>query len=351
MKVLFVSTNNPGVKFYRFYQFAQKMSELGLAHCRIFPDFEPKRMESDEWELKANENITQIEQMVDWSDIIVCQYIHTPMGLSFVEAMRDKKPTLMEVDDLFSQVPHYSNAYVTNEPGGAGEIWGKRQAMESVGIITTTEYLKKHYQEWNKNVHVIPNCIDLKIWDQYKIHTNGNIRIGWIGGSNHDGDLKLIKDVLFEILDNYPKVEVMMTSVPPPDWKHERFIANSKWVPIDEYPKFVKELSYEIGIAPLKDNEFNRGKSNLRYQEYSACKIPTIASNVEPFRKDFKGILAGSDDEWFEGLSKLIEDVDFRLKLGWNAYYDIQEKFNLESISRKYAEILGGFIDGTSRMC
>lgn len=345
IKVLFLQTNNSGVAFYRLYQFAQRMSELGLAHSRMYPPWDVKNVVMRDWENDFKETMPVLTEMVDWADIVVIQYIHSDKGLSIVQAVRDLKPTLMEADDYFSQVPCESIAYDSNMPGYAQDIWATRQIIESHGVITTTEYLKNHYQKWNKKVHVAPNCIDFDMWDQYKTHSNEKIRIGWIGGDTHQGDLKMVKDALYAILDKYPNVEVYIICGNPPAWeKHDRLNLVATWASIMDYPKMVKDFSFDIGIVPLKDNYFNRGKSNLKYLEYSACKIPTVASNVEPFRKDFAGILTeNSDDEWINSISKLVEDQDYRLQMGSDGYLNVKEKFNLNNIAIQYADCLKGY--------
>ena len=345
VKILFLATNNPGVVYYRMYSFANKMSELGLAHCRLFPDWEPRNMQMQNWEEDYDKIMPTLTEQVDWADFVVFQYVHSAKGLTLVQAIRDLKPTFMEADDYFSQVPKDSIAYDSNQPGYAQDVWGTRQLCESKGAVTTTEYLKNHYQNWNGNVHVIPNCIDFDLWDSYERHPNGRVRIGWIGGDTHGGDLKLVKDVVYEILEKFSNVEVFIVCGNPPDWqKHERLNLVGSWSIITEYPKKVKDLSFDIGIVPLRDHYFNRGKSNLKYLEYSACKIPTVASDVEPFRKDFHGYLASCDNDWMMHLSHLIENSDHRIQIGWNAYYDVRDKFNLNTIARKYADLVMGFV-------
>ncbi|MBU0762801.1 MAG: glycosyltransferase, partial [Candidatus Altiarchaeota archaeon] len=109
-----------------------------------------------------------------------------------------------------------------------------------------------------------------------------------------------------------------------------------KWYPIDEYPQRVKDLNIDIALAPLRDSDFNRAKSNLRWLEYSALKIPTVASNVEPFRciEDQKtGLLVTEPGEWENAISELIEDQSKRKMIGENAYHEVKKNFNVEKIA------------------
>lgn len=351
--VLFIESVNPGVGYYRIFSFAKKMHELGLAKTKIFPEFDPYRIQTPDWERDLFKDCLPIlSGLIEWADFVVLQYISSPEGLSLAEAIKDVKPCYMEVDDYFSQVPYYSISYDFNKPGDSGDFWSLRQMMISTGVITTTQYLADRYKEYNDNIHVIPNCIDFDVWDSYKSHSNENIRIGWIGGATHDGDLRIVKEVLYDLLIEYKNIEVYIVTHPAPNWKKvDRMNLMTKWVTIDKYPEHVKNLSFDIGLSPLRDNYFNRAKSNLRYLEYSACKCPTVASNVEPFKTNYAGMIAEDEMDWFDQLSLLIKDQDLRLKKGFKAYFDVKEKFNLEVVARDYAAMIEGALNSGLGKC
>ena len=296
---------------------------------------------SPDWERKLKENIGEMEEQVKWADVIVCQYINSPEGLSVVQAMRDLKPTFAEVDDYFKQVPYQSIAYDENKPGDGQDLWATRQMMESKGVIVSTPWLVDKYKEYNPNIKCIPNCIDFDLWDSFDRIPHDLIRIGWIGGATHEGDLKLIKAVLYDLINTLPNIEVYIVSAPPPNWpKTERMHLVEKWVLMDEYTKHVKTLSFDIGLAPLRDNLFNRGKSNLRGLEYSACKIPTVASPVEPFKNGLPFWLANDDQEWYDQINLLATNEDVRKEAGILVYNEVKEKYNLETVARQYAQFL-----------
>lgn len=348
-KVLFLQTVNPGVGYYRIYCFAKRLQELGLARTGIFPEFNPNRVDVPRWDRGLfKDSLPILENYVSWADIIICQYIGSVEGLSFVEACKDLKPCYMEVDDLFGGVPHTSRAYDDNMPGSDLDYWATRQLMVSTGVITTTQFLKNQYRKYNDNIHVIPNCIDFSVWDATERKEHEKVRIGWAGGCTHEGDLKLVKDTLYFILDKYKNVEVWINSGPAPSWpKHDRLVLDSTWHTIDKYPAYLKGLSFDIGIAPLLDINFNRAKSNLRYLEYSACQVPTIASNVEPFKNDFCGYTVKNDDDWLTFLEGFIASKNLREEIGSIAYDSVKEKFNLDSITRQYAKLIGDINDGS----
>lgn len=339
-KVAFLYTINPGVTWYRFYQFMQRMSELNLVESMLFPDWDAKRLMTPNWERKMKENFPMIHEIVSWADMVVIQYIYSPEGLSLVQAVRDNKPCFMEVDDFFSGVPHSSIAFDSNAPGDSQDYWSTRQMMESTGVIVTTQWLKNQYSKYNPNIHIIPNCIDFRLWDK-EPKENEKVRIGWIGGATHEGDLKMVKEALYEVLDKYENVEVVICSSPPPNWTiHPKLKLMDKWAFIDEYANHVKSLNFDIGIAPLRDHNFNRAKSNLRYLEFSACGIPTVASDVEPFKKDFSGVNCSTHQEWVNALSRFIEDPEYRKREGQKAHDLVYDKFNLDKVCLDYYRLI-----------
>jgi glycosyltransferase involved in cell wall biosynthesis len=346
-KVAWIYTINPGVTFYRYYQFLQRMSEKELVNSFLFPDWDPTRLLSPDWEEKLDQYMGTFEELLKTVDMMVIQYVATAQGIALVQALRDKLPVFMEVDDYFSAVPSYSCAYQSNMPGDRQDVWATRQMIESTGLVCSTQYLADHGRKYNGNVHVIPNCINPFLWKMEPRSSNGKVRIGWVGGATHEGDLKIVKDVLYELLSAHPNLEVMICSGPPPDWpKHERLLLVNKWVTIDKYPEMVKSLNFDIGIAPLRDNYFNRSKSNLRFLEMSAMKIPTVASSVEPFKHDFCGYLCATDQEWFDTLSMLITSPSQREQDGLKAYDQVTTKFNLDKISMDY---YGLILEATGR--
>jgi len=332
------------------YCFAQKMHEMGLAKCAVFPEYSPEKIIVPDWEGNLfKDSLGDLSRYVEWADFVVCQYISTPEGLSLVEAIKDFKPCFMEVDDYFPQIPSYSVAYDQNSPGDRQHFWGTRQLIMSTGVITTTQYLADCYTEFNTNIHVIPNCIDFDLWDEAERENHPLIRIGWIGGATHEYDLKIVKKILYRILERNKNVEVYIVSGPPPAWEEtDRLCLSGRWTTIDRYPAYLKSLGYDIGVAPLRDNYFNRAKSNLRYLEYAACSTPTVSSNVEPFKHDFVGIIAETDLEWESTLQELIDNEEWRLKLGGLAYDSARQMFNLDDIAKQYASLIGRTLDGST---
>jgi len=335
-------------------QFADKIGEVSDIQC-MYPKFDPdQNFELPYYEMNIDNYIQEFTHLVSISDVVVCQSVHTTKFGCFIPSCKlthPHVPWLMECDDHPFAVEACNPSYRYTGPGSAIEQDIFDQCSDSDGIITSTDYLKDVFHSYSPETHVVPNAIDFNIWDKVKRPEKKDIiRIGWAGGSGHSKDLEIVYKPLIKILDKYPNVRVTFMHGPADyNLNHERFENfHNSWSNILEYPNSLGGLGFDIGIAPLHDSEFNRAKSNLRYLEYSAFSIPTVASNCEPFKKTIldgeNGFIARTSQDWVDKLSALIENPELRVRMGHNAYDLVKTKFNLETVARNYADLLKAFV-------
>ena len=276
--------------------------------------------------------------------------------LDLFEALKEAYPEkkfISETDDWIFDIPSYNVASHPYKPNSIYEQIAHKQLSISDAIICSTEFLKENMNRMfpGKPAYVIPNSIDFAVWDNLKpekvIEKNdGVIRIIYSGCGNHSGDLEIVKPVLLALLEEFSNLEVVMPQKFKcfDDVKHPRFIQLGRWAPIHIFPAFLKGLAGDIGIAPLRDNDFNRAKSNLRWLEYSALQIPTVASSVRPFNESIKhktdGLLCSTKGEWYALLKKLIEVQELRYVIGKEAYEQVKSRFNMDKTAERYVEVL-----------
>jgi glycosyltransferase involved in cell wall biosynthesis len=357
IKVFFFPTTNAGVVWQRMFQFFKYMRD-SEDFSPAMDDFDPNRMTPYEWQFKKNHNrmiLAEIEKIVSQADIVVFQFILADYGLAILDGLQHlfpRIPFLAEIDDYCLQINNDSPAFRTFLGNTEHSLSIRKHLEMSDAMIVSTPYLAKLYEEFNKNYKIIPNGIDFKIWDKLQNPPkHERIRIGWAGASTHHEDLRYVKPVIDKILEKYPDVEFFFMGGTP-DFlvnKHPRIIADNCWKNPYKYPQYIKNKGFDIGIAPLLDNNFNRGKSNLRWLEYSALNIPTVASCVEDFKRTIQdgktGFLCLELGEWEKRLSLLIEDEKLRREMGQNANDEVREKFNIEKISKEYMSFLKEFLD------
>lgn len=279
------------------------------------------------------------------ADIIIFQRVETRHALAAFYAMKDQfpdKPILSEIDDDIFDVAPYNPAAGCLKPGSDLTQFAIDQFRNSDGIITSTPYLKEVYSEFNEHIYVVPNSLDLLMWDSVPRKKKGGIRVGWIGSGSHSEDLKILETVIDPILQRNKEVKFVFASYfgedkeRVPDFLKDRRRVEivSKWSPILKYPAYLASLDLDIGLAPLVDNKFNRGKSNLRWLEYAGFGIPSVCSNVDHFTRTIRhgvdGYLANNQSDFINCIDALVKSQKLRKSIGKAAYARVCKDFNIE---------------------
>lgn len=363
LRVWFGATQFEGDVYYRMRGFADKMREQGVEAA--YENFDYKNTDEQRmWQNRCRNGIvlSQLDAILKVADLSVWQIVCHPDALAFLRCAKDVigKPMVTEIDDWLLDVPQYniaSGPFKTNSPN---EWYALQQLKLSDAIVTSTVFLSEKIASvpdlQGKRVYVIPNSIDFAIWDHLKEipfkKKEGIVRIGYSGCGNHGGDLYMIKPALLAILDNFPNVEFVYAvpmkdpHAPHQDFHitHERARCINEWYTMEQFPQMLKNWDLDIGIAPLVDNNFNRAKSNLRWLEYSALRLPCVASAVEPFRRTMlagqDGLLCRGSKEWYEALKHLIVNSQDRARLGDHAYARVKRNFNMDQVALRYIQVL-----------
>ena len=107
---------------------------------------------------------------------------------------------------------------------------------------------------------------------------------------------------------------------------------------------------WNIGMAPVVDNQFNKGKSHIKWMEYAMCKIPCVASKVYPYYKQIEGLdtiiegetgfLAIDGLDFYRKLKFLVDNPDVAKRIGENAYNEIVEKWQFDKNIDKLENII-----------
>lgn len=394
LNVLWICTETGGVNFFRAkmphdaYQKAYRKDDTAIIY------YEPgliKRMSHDgmlHWENelytdRAFEIRSDISQAVGWADVVIWMGLHSRASLDLFKWCRLRYPhvkMVMEIDDfLLSSARSNTAAGEVYRYGGELAKIGLEQMRISDGLIVSTPSLGEMYKPYAENVYAVENTVDLSLWPKRK--KNKRLTIGWIGAGAHDDDLGVIRNVVPRILEKYPEVEFSIVHGAPEFFKHKpdcEYLLNPnhplykkmqkcpkcggldrvKWThefrTIDKYPRWAASFGFDVGLAPLVDLNFTRGKSNLRWLEYSAMGIPTIASPLNHFRETIRDGETGfivkdnSEDIWFESIEKLILDKKLRETVGKKAYEEVKKNWCPSVMAKKYKFALEGIINAES---
>ena len=199
-------------------------------------------------------------------------------------------------------------------------------------VFAGNKYLADFARQFNKNVVIIPTTIDTDLFQPVKKYPNEKICIGWSGSVTTIEHLETKIKALAVIKNKYlEKVYFKIIG----DGNYYSKVLQTKGLPWIRNTE-VQDLSeFDIGIMPLPDTEWAKGKCGLKGLSYMALGIPTIMSpvgvNSEIITDNINGFLAESDEEWVEKLSLLIDSFELRQKLGNAGCKTVEEKFSVHS--------------------
>lgn len=263
---------------------------------------------------------TPRRDLVEDSDIIVFQRQHLPEALAAMEyANRAGKVTVYELDDDLWNIQPTNPAYPAwHSPG----LLDRAEAMLRAAkvVTTTTPVMAAVLKRFNPNVRVLPNMLPSEHWVGVERERHeGRTVIGWAGSAGRGADVKIIQNVVWQVLDVYPDVEFEHTAKDGFP-KHPR-VRELESVMIEQYPKTLAR--FDIALAPVADNRFNQAKSDLKFVEYGMLGLPVIASHVEPYAHSIvqgeSGFLAKNDKDWLKYLRRLIDNPALRDEIGGRA--------------------------------
>lgn len=361
MKVIFIvpyPTEGPSTR-YRVEQFMPYL-EKNQINCRIRP-FVSRRFYKILYKKGHLEKkifylfISTIRRLLDMFialkyDIIFIHLETFPFGPPFIEYFwwMLGKTIIYDLDDAI----YMKNKSIANKAFRFLKCSFKIPHIIKLSrrVIVCNRYLKTYTQQFidESKIDVIHTAIDTKKFDVKKNQKNKRLIIGWIGSHSTAVYLNQIKRALQGLAGKYDfllKVVGAGTNIEIPGVK----IENIKWTLENDVENF---QTLNIGIYPLPENEWIKGKTGFKTIQYMAVGVPCVVSSLGSNRdivEDGKnGFLASNDKEWIEKLSSLIEDSYLREKIGLAGRKTAEEKFSVEANAPKYLEIfrkVKGFVD------
>ncbi len=210
-------------------------------------------------------------------------------------------------------------------------------------VIVGNQYLANHAKLFSNNVQIIPTTIDTNYHKPQTKETHQTICIGWTGSETTIRHFKLIIPVLKQLKEKYgDKVHFIQISnvlYDVPEIELESVLWNAETE--------VSDLQrIDIGIMPLPDDEWAKGKCGFKGLQYMAMEIPTIMSpvgvNTEIIEDGVNGFFATSEQEWFSVLCRLIDDAQLRNEIGKKGRQTVVERYSIDSQKEKYLSLFEG---------
>ena len=210
-------------------------------------------------------------------------------------------------------------------------------------VITGNDYLA-HYakQAGASHVEVIPTVVDSERYCSNSSEKNGQLVIGWIGSPSTQRYVVEIGAVLEKVCTRFGACVLMVGA-------NENVKEQLSGVPVEVLPWSEQSETgavsqMDIGIMPLEDGPWEKGKCGYKLIQYMASGLPVVASpvgvNVKIVTECGSGRLAEDDAGWEGALALLLEDTELRRALGQSGRKKVEDVYSLQAQSPKLAHLL-----------
>jgi glycosyltransferase involved in cell wall biosynthesis len=250
---------------------------------------------------------------------------------------RSGVPIVFDFDDaIFVSYKSPSNGYLSylKFPSKTAEI-----CRLSTHIMAGNEFLAEYSREFNQNVTIVPTTIDTEKYLPKQQNTGSdNITIGWSGSFSTIQHLDTVRDVLQELAKTEqfrlrvigtPEYEIAGVDVEAMQWRAD--------TEVDDLSQI------DIGIMPLPDDNWSKGKCGLKALQYMALGIPTVCSpvgvNSTIIKDGVNGCLAGDAADWIEKIKQLIHNPELRQEMGRAGRETVEKEYSAKAVAPRVLEI------------
>lgn len=214
-------------------------------------------------------------------------------------------------------------------------------------VIAGNQYLAEYAEGFNEHVKVIPTTIDLSYHQTTSVSsTHKPICIGWTGTQTTIKYLDQLKAVFKELDEKYGE-SIKFKVICDTPWDFDEVeVENVKWSKQDE----IEQLDeIDIGIMPLSDDDWSKGKCGFKALQFMALKKAVVLSpvgvNAEIVADGVNGFWAKSREDWLRSLSLLIEEKKVRKELGEKGFQTVKEKYSVDSWKSTYLKLFNQLIE------
>ena len=258
-----------------------------------------------------------------------------PVGMAMLMAqLRQRKTGLIYDFDDAVFLPHRQDRPVIGKLEDATSVHKLMAASDAV--IAGNTYLAGYARRFNERVACLPTPVDTTRFLPARGTRHGPCVIGWIGSPSTAKYLQSLAPALQRLSRTHPfqlKVIGAGHTFAMPD------------VPLDLRPWRLEDetnefSSCDIGLYPLWDDAWSRGKCGFKALQFMASGVPVVASaigmNTEIIQDRVNGLLVGSHDEWLARLTELLEDAALRRTLGMAGRQTVETRYSLQQLAPRF---------------
>lgn len=240
-----------------------------------------------------------------------------------------RRPRVLDVDD----------AIFLNRGGR----FARHLAQLSDLVICGNDFIAERFASWANRVAVLPTAIDAERYSPALKQQGRPVALGWIGTSSNYRYLAQIEPALAVVLRRHPHVRLRVVSDQPPPLSllDARQVEYIRW---SQESEVLLIQGFDIGLMPLADGDWERGKCSFKMLQYMACGIPVMVSpvgmNAQVLRLGRVGMGATNQSEWVDGLDMLLTRPEMAGEMGTAGRQIVLNHFSVEVIAPRLAALL-----------
>jgi glycosyltransferase involved in cell wall biosynthesis len=335
---------------YRFLQYIPFLESAGIK-CSISPFFDDKYL-SDlfKTEKKRFQSVAGafVRRLIALLKIILKRkallVIQTEL-LPYFPAIAEKVLSMVGIRYVLDYDDAMFHLYEHHRIGLVRWLFGKKIARimpDAEVVIAGNRYIADYAQQSGASrVEIIPTVIDLDLYPLLPINRSVKqvFTIGWIGSPSTGKFIKMIAPALAEICaDGKGRVvligsgEIELPGVP---------VEVLSW---NESTEVDLMNGFDVGIMPLPDEPWTRGKCGFKLIQYMACGLPVIASpvgvNCEIVQEGVNGFLPVDNAGWIKAFNFLRDNVDAQRAMGANGRLVVEQRYCLQVTAPRLVRLL-----------
>lgn len=251
-------------------------------------------------------------------------------GLPSFEWMLSR-PLVLDVDD----------AIWWSKPFGAAQM--AYTATRATRLIAGNTHIANWFEKYNSNIDIIPTAVDTeRFWPSTEFDDRF-FTIGWTGTSGNFPYLYEIRDDLQRFLSQIKTARLLVVA---DQYPHQIGLPEDRVVFVEwsEASEALAVQKMNVGLMPLPDNDWTRGKCSFKMIQYMACGIPSIVSpvgmNQEVLSMGAVGLAAKRPGDWYEALMQIFQDREAAGVMGCEARRIAERHYSVDAISSQIAVTL-----------
>lgn len=213
-------------------------------------------------------------------------------------------------------------------------------------VFAGNAYLAEYAYQYNSRVEIVPTTIDTDEYQPVPLEKDpGKVCIGWSGSKTTVKHFETAVPVLERIQQQFGD-GVGFKLIGDGNYTNEQLgLQGQPWQKATE----LSDLSaIDIGIMPLPDDPWSRGKCGLKGLQYMALGIPTVMSpvgvNKDIIQHGENGFLASTPEEWEDCLTQLIQSPELRQRLGEAGRQTVQQHYSVDSLRDRYVQLFNSLL-------